>query len=226
VRVLQGFLRLTPAEGGWRVVVVDEAERLNRNAANALLKLLEEPPPRSVILLSCNAPGRLPVTLRSRCRLLRLSPLGLSDIQSVLDRLLPGMPADDRERVARLADGSPGRAVALAQDDGLALAALAETVLRAIPEAASRHAFPVADRLSRADAPFGAFMDQLCGALDRATRAHARGVGVAATWVSRRPLSEWAEVWHALVHLRDETERLHLDRRQAILDAFALLDGQ
>ncbi|MBC7801304.1 MAG: AAA family ATPase, partial [Gemmatimonadaceae bacterium] len=61
------FLRLTPAEGGWRIVVVDGAEHLNRNAANALLKILEEPPARAVLLLVCAAPGRLLPTIRSRC---------------------------------------------------------------------------------------------------------------------------------------------------------------
>ncbi len=75
-RDIAGFLRLTPAEGGWRIVVVDGAEHLNRNAANALLKVLEEPPARAVLLLTCAAPGRLLPTVRSRCRRLPLRPLG------------------------------------------------------------------------------------------------------------------------------------------------------
>ena len=75
VREISGFMRLTPAEGGWRVVVVDGAEDLNQNSANALLKVLEEPPPRAVLLLVCAAPGRLLPTIRSRCRRLRLTPL-------------------------------------------------------------------------------------------------------------------------------------------------------
>ena len=58
-RAISTFLRLTPAEGGWRVVVIDGAEHLNRNAANSVLKMLEEPPPRAVLLLTCAAPGRL-----------------------------------------------------------------------------------------------------------------------------------------------------------------------
>src|SRR5271165_3045369 len=68
VRRIGGFLHLTPAEGGWRVVVVDGADELNRNAANALLKVLEEPPPRALLLLTAAAPGRLPATIRSRTR--------------------------------------------------------------------------------------------------------------------------------------------------------------
>ncbi len=76
VRRVADFLRRTPAEGGWRVVVLDGAEDLNRNAANALLKMLEEPPPRAILLLVCSAAGRLLPTIRSRCRRLDLAPLG------------------------------------------------------------------------------------------------------------------------------------------------------
>ncbi len=72
-RAISAFLRLTPAEGGWRVVVIDGAEHMNRNAANAVLKMLEEPPPRAVLLLTCAAPGRLLPTIRSRCRRLALT---------------------------------------------------------------------------------------------------------------------------------------------------------
>ena len=75
VRRISGFMSLTPAEGGWRVAIVDGAEELNQSSANALLKILEEPPRRAILLLVCGAPGRLLPTIRSRCRRLRLDPL-------------------------------------------------------------------------------------------------------------------------------------------------------
>ncbi|MCL2429484.1 MAG: DNA polymerase III subunit delta', partial [Alphaproteobacteria bacterium] len=84
VRRIPSFMRLTPAEGGWRVTVVDGAQDMNQNAANALLKILEEPPPRSVLLIVCDAPGRLLPTIRSRCTRLRLSPLD----EATMGRLL------------------------------------------------------------------------------------------------------------------------------------------
>ncbi len=94
------FLRLTPAEGGWRVVIVDGAEWLNRNAANALLKILEEPPPRVVLLLVCAAPGRLLPTIRSRCRRLRLAGArGRRDGDAA--RPLPARTADRGAAAAR-----------------------------------------------------------------------------------------------------------------------------
>ncbi|MDP9095264.1 MAG: AAA family ATPase, partial [Pseudomonadota bacterium] len=89
-RDVAGFLRLTPAEAGWRVVIVDGAEHLNRNAANAVLKVLEEPPARVILLLTCAAPGRLLPTIRSRCRRLRLDPLDRTAMDQALALVLPG----------------------------------------------------------------------------------------------------------------------------------------
>ena len=105
-RDVAAFLRLTPAEGGWRVVIVDGAEHLNRNAANAILKILEEPPPRAILLLTCAAPGRLLPTIRSRCRRLQLEPLDPTDMARALDAILP----DHDPALVTLAEGSPGRA--------------------------------------------------------------------------------------------------------------------
>ena len=107
VRKINGFMALTPAEGGWRVVVVDGAEELNQASANALLKILEEPPPRAILLLVCAAPGRLLPTIRSRCRRLRLSPLPDEPMATLLRRL----PAGTRRRRTRPA-GHPGRGLA------------------------------------------------------------------------------------------------------------------
>ena len=112
-RVISAFLRLTPAEGGWRVVVIDGADHMNRNAANAVLKMLEEPPPQAIILLTCAAPGRLLPTIRSRCRRLALPPLADDAMDQVLAAYLPEMAAADRARLAAIGAGSPGRALLL-----------------------------------------------------------------------------------------------------------------
>ena len=129
VREISDFMSLTPAEGGWRVVVVDGAEELNQNSANALLKVLEEPPPRAVLLLVCAAPGRLLPTIRSRCRRLRLDPLGQETMERLLANYLPDLAADERGRLVTVAEGSPGRALLLAEEEGLAIAGLVDEVL-------------------------------------------------------------------------------------------------
>ena len=91
-----GFLALTPAMGGWRIVIVDAADEMNRNAANAILKLLEEPPARALVILVSHNPGRLLPTIRSRCRQLPLRPLAEAEVAGLLARLRPELDAAEQ----------------------------------------------------------------------------------------------------------------------------------
>src|SRR5260370_1024499 len=118
-RPIGGFWRLPPAEGGWRVVIVDGADMMNRNAANALLKILEEPPQKALLLLVSDNPGRLLPTIRSRCRILALKPLAEAEVGEALARYRPDIAAGDRAALAQLAEGSIGRGVDLAAAGGL-----------------------------------------------------------------------------------------------------------
>ncbi len=222
-RDVAGFLRLTPAEGGWRVVVVDGAEHLNRNAANAILKVLEEPPARAVLLLTCAAPGRLLPTIRSRCRRLRLEPLDPAAMERALALALPG----HEPGLAALADGSPGRATLLADEGGVAIAALVDGVLHAAAPPSVARAWDLADKLARTDTGYSTFMDMLRDRLATAVREAARGRGHsrAGQLLARRPLGEWGEVWHALGRLQDETERSNLDKRHAVVAGLELLNA-
>ena len=97
VRGVGNFLRLTPAEGGWRIVVVDAADDLNRNAANALLKILEEPPRQSLLLLICHAPGRLLPTIRSRCQVLAVRKLHDHEVLDLLQRYRRDIGSEEQE---------------------------------------------------------------------------------------------------------------------------------
>jgi DNA polymerase-3 subunit delta' len=223
-RAVSSFLRLTPAEGGWRVVVIDGAEHMNRNAANSVLKMLEEPPPRAVLLLTCAAPGRLLPTIRSRCRRLGLMPLGTADMDRTLAEYLPDSAPSDRAKLGALSAGSPGRALLLAEEKGLQLANLAAEVLESVPDLPKLRAFAIAEQLGgRAEDRFTPFMTLLRDALAATVRRAARGTPE--RLASLRPLAEWAELWQSLTHIQDETERLNLDRRQALLSSIALLNG-
>ncbi len=223
-RAVSAFLRLTPAEGGWRVVVIDGAEYLNRNAANAVLKMLEEPPPRAVLLLVCAAPGRLLPTIRSRCRRLVLNPLGDADMEAALAEYLPDTPPTERSRLVGIGAGSPGRALLLAEEQGLALASIAAEVLDGLPAISPLRSYEIAEKLGgRAEDSFTPFMTLLCDGLGAAIRRAARGQPERLLTV--RPLAEWAELWQSLTHTLDETERLNLDRRQALLSSIAMLNG-
>ena len=228
VRRVADFLHLTPAEGGWRVVVLDGAEDMNRNGANALLKVLEEPPPRAILLLACSAAGRLLPTIRSRCRRLRMPTLDDAAMAELLARYLPDTSEEERGRLATLAEGSIGRALQLAEAGGVSVADMVGRVLEALPILPPSRAHEVADALGRDEAAFSTFMDLLRAAIAAAVRGAARGRADPdqARLIGARPLAAWIDVWHALTHLQNETESFHLDKRQAIVAGFGLLAGR
>ncbi len=223
-RAIPPFLHLTPAEGGWRVVIVDGAEDLNPQSANALLKMLEEPPPRAVLILVCSAPGRLLPTIRSRCRHLALAPLNEADMLRALALYLPSMPEADCRSLVAIAEGSPGRALALAEEGGLKLAGMVYEVLQAGPAIALARAYEMSDSL-RDQAPFETFMALLHRGIAAAVSAYIRGTADATqhALVESRSPARWAETAQRLAQLTDETERSNMDRRQALIAGLALL---
>jgi len=225
VRKINGFMALTPAEGGWRVAVVDGAEDLNQSSANALLKILEEPPSRAVLILVCSAPGRLPPTIRSRCRHLRLSPLADDVMARLLALYLPERSEDDRGRLVTLAEGSIGRALAMADEGGIAVATLVDNLLASLPNVPPSRGHDVADALGRNDAGFQLFADQLIGGVAALTRDTVRGRAdpEQQRLAALLPLEAWGEVWQGLLRLRAETERYALDKRQALVSCVRLL---
>jgi DNA polymerase-3 subunit delta' len=215
VRELTHFLQMTAAMGGWRVVIVDTADDLNRSSQNALLKSLEEPPPRTSILLLSAAPGRLPATIRSRCR--RIDLPALSDAE-VADFLVREGAADAAAaaRIAGIAKGRPGFALQLA--NGAGVEALDE--VEAFMALAERRAdvSPVAQRLSSKsmEDAFHLFASLLVGGLeDRARKAALRGEGERATLCvsARDQVSE----------LFRRGDALNIDRTQMILSAARMI---
>ena len=126
IRALGEFMGMTAALSLWRVAVIGSMDELNKEASNALLKMLEEPPPNTLFFLVSHAPGRLLPTIRSRCRLLHFDALGEDAMTSILKARSPGLTAAERERVAAMSFGSAGRAVAFAE---LGLAKLEDSAL-------------------------------------------------------------------------------------------------
>lgn len=202
-RALGGFFALAPAEGGYRVAIVDAVDDLNRHAANALLKTLEEPPKRSILILLCHAPGAALATLRSRCRRLALRTLSDAEMRAAL-----GDQAS--EPILELARGRLGRALAfLAQGAGTADI---QHALRDVTHGQARAGLPaVHAKLS------GEPADKLALTLDLAGEC-ARAAGV------ERLSDAWAEAWSGLEELRLEAEDLDMDPRQALIRAATILD--
>ena len=130
IRELGEFMGLTAALSPWRTVVIDPVDDLEREGANALLKMLEEPPPNTIFFLVSHAPGRLLPTIRSRCRKVNFQALDHAAMTSVLERILPDLPANEREKLITLSDGSAGRALAFAELDLTPLEENARRILR------------------------------------------------------------------------------------------------
>ncbi|PLP58883.1 DNA polymerase III subunit delta' [Mesorhizobium loti] len=133
IRKVGQFLSMTSHDGGYRVVIVDPADDMNTNAANALLKNLEEPPARTVFILVVHAPGSLLPTIRSRCQVLRLAPLDEHDLTAVLAAIGQATPdgAAQRAALAERAGGSARAAILLTQYGGLEIAAALEKLVSA-----------------------------------------------------------------------------------------------
>ena len=235
VRRIPAFFAATPAEGSWRIVIVDGADWMNRNAANALLKSLEEPPSRSLLLLVADRPGALPATVRSRCRRLALRPLATATVAGLLRRYLPDLAAEETARIAALTDGSIGRAIAFASSGGIALHEELHRLLLALPrpDPAALHAF--AERAAATDTGFGETLDLLkdfiAGLVHTAAGAN-NGVdgdiglaahGAAASEMRRiaaaAPLDRWLAVWDNVCDLLAHADSARLDRKQLLLAA-------
>ncbi|MBB4312598.1 DNA polymerase III subunit delta' [Roseospira marina] len=234
VRGLGQFLSLTPAEGGWRVVVIDSADIMNRNAANAVLKVVEEPPRRALLLLVSHNPARLPATIPSRCRRLPLRPLAPDAMDGLLERYRPDLEPEARATLTGLSRGSIGRALALARAGGLDLYRDLIDLLGQTPRMDVARCHALGDRAARDDEVWRFFRDMMPGLLARIARLGAIANGpadpaatdsaVLARLARSAPLDRWVAVWEKTSHLLGRTEAVHLDRKQAVLATLLLLE--
>ncbi len=237
VRALRRFLGLTAANGGWRAVIVDSADEMTASAANALLKLLEEPPAETLFLLVSHAPGRLLPTIRSRCRTLDLAPLSPKDLAAALAGAGAPVPEDGAAALAELAGGSVGQALALIAGDGLALyAALVDLVSGGRVDRSALSA--LAERASGRDretlSPVLARLTLLllgrlarAGAAGAPTHPAAPGEGRLFAELARTPAQArlWAEAASEAASRLRHAQAVNLDPGQTILDIYLALEG-
>lgn len=217
-RKLVSFFGTTAGEGGWRIAIVDTADDLNTNAANALLKILEEPPPRSLFFILSTAPKRLMSTIRSRCRTLLLKPLETGEVFEVLTGLpdITGEATqDDLSRIADAAEGSVRRAAAMLAGDSVEMRDVVVSMLDRLPDIDFAAVHGLAERVSgrdgadRFDLMVGLIQDWLH---QRLTLGAARG---------DTRLAAWAGLWEKTAHTVREAETYNLDKRPLVLSLFS-----
>jgi DNA polymerase-3 subunit delta' len=216
VRRLQAFFGSTAGEGGWRVCIIDSADELQYpQGSNALLKMLEEPPPRSLFLLVSHAPGRLLPTIRSRCRRLALRPLAQEDVVRAASVAL-GTETDHQALAvaAAAARGSVSRAIALAGGPMLALREKVAELLRALPAPDPRALHALGDQLDRdrslTEVFTGAIRDWLSARLDAESGDLAK-------------LARIADLWERLNRAARAAETYNLERKPLVFTVFGLL---
>jgi DNA polymerase III subunit delta' len=213
IRKITPFLGTTAGEGGWRVVIVDPADDMNRNAANAILKNLEEPPRRTLFLLVTERRGSLLPTILSRCRTLHLEPLSAADTEAVAKAVAPdAVDGADSALSAVLAGGSPRRLIELRRKGGV-------DIYRLMRAAIERNDRPAQFRLSTLTADAAGmeqFLELFEGYLAR--RIRGRAEPESAETVPSLPLVTWAALWEKATLSGSEVEEYNLDRRQFVLD--------
>ncbi len=229
VRGLKGFFHMSAADGGRRVVIVDAADELNRNAANAILKELEEPPERTTILLIAHRPSRLLPTIRSRCRALRCAPLGPEVLAQALTQA--GQQAEAPDALAALSGGSAGDAIRLLNHDGLALYAELVQLFDGLPHLPRPAAIKLAESCAgkTAEVRYGLTLDLIDHLLARLARAGLMGEPVSqgamgeARLLARhapddRAARAWAQVQQDISARARHGRAVNLDPAALILD--------
>lgn len=217
-RVIGSFHRAS-GTGGWRIAIVDCADDLNRASANALLKLIEEPPERSLFLLVAHQPGRIMPTIRSRCRKLMLGALAQIDIVSAVQGLggdRPETPAAQLEAAAARADGSVREALRLLSEDALIFDAAVARLFERLPQVDWLGVHMLADKLTGRDneAAYEAFRRAIERHLDARVRALA-GAGA-----SPARLAGLARAFEEIRAAARDTEVFNLDKKSLVLGIF------
>lgn len=206
------FLHKTATFGGWRVVIIDEAHTLNRNGQNAILKIIEEPPTRTLILLTVTTPGIMLPTIRSRCRVLQLAPLDAPHMQQILHHAALQMSVSDRETLIDLSGGSIGFALKILRSETLPLYREMLAILDGLPQLDMARLHKMADQIARkADAES---FDVLTALLVEHLRRVAHEQAIQADGRVDTALAMWDNTRQAF----DTADHANLDRKLAFIN--------
>jgi DNA polymerase-3 subunit delta' len=216
VRRTISFFGSTAGEGGWRIAIVDSVDDLQREGANALLKVLEEPPERSLLLLISHAPGRELSTIRSRCRRLLLRPLETTDVTRAITAAT-GRNADEAEvrQAAAAAEGSVGRALSLLDSAAIALRQRMQDLLAQLPDPDPRALHALGEAIGGTDPRvLETFMDMVNGWLSARL-----GEGP----YRKTQMARVADTWEKVNRAARDVETYNLERKPLVFAVFGAL---
>jgi len=235
VRKLKGFFNLSATDGGWRVAIVDAADELNISAANGLLKILEEPPEKVVLLLVAHQPSKLLPTIRSRCRALRCETLDEEDMGKALAQV--GQADSMSPALASLSGGSPGQAIRMLSDNGVQLYGQIIGLLSSAPGLDRSLILALADKCAARgnESTYAMMLDLITLALVRLAR-HGAGMPMVEAAEGELALAAklasndfqariWANLQQEISAKTSHARAVNLDPAQVILDTFLQIDS-
>ena len=208
---------------------------MNRNAANAVLKSLEEPPPRTILILVSHAPGRLLPTIRSRCQKITLRPLPVKKFTSVVKSVYSKLTKADLGILRQLSEGSPGLALSIIELGGIEIYEKLVGILIEAPAIDFESVHELADELTRrgSEKQFNLAMELLLGWLSRFVISSAQELvtpeiiaGESAArerFLRASRLDNWAKLWENIGNLFHRAEQVHLDRKQVVFSAYTAI---
>ena len=236
VRKIVNFSHKTSIEGGWRIVIVDAVEEMNANAANALLKVLEEPPEKTVLLLISHLPGQILQTIHSRCCHLPLAPLQEDTVIALLKDKVPELSDEDAVQLAKLSEGSVGKALDLWKSGGLDLYREMISLLSTLPNLDMVKLYAFADKLSSADPlAFKTGMELYLWWLARLTKTVGQGAmpdmvipeeqTLISALIERHGLAQWLGLWEKCSKNYVRATRANLDKKQVVVTTLTELQN-
>lgn len=213
IRRLNQFFQAT-SSAGWRIAVIDPADDMNRNAANALLKMLEEPPARSIFFIVSHSAGRLLPTIRSRCRLLRFEPLPEPEIAAALMTAIGGASPEEYGSVVEACSGSVRRAIMLLKNGGLEIHDAVNRLTKANrADWNSLHSLADQITMKGREAAFDLLIETILDAIACASEdLLVKGKGARA--------AEHAALWQEETRRMREANAYNLDRKQTLITLF------
>ncbi len=238
VRKIEPFIRKTAAEGGWRIVLVDNAEHLNRSAQNAILKILEEPPKKTLLILVTCQPGAFLPTIRSRCRFYNFQPLPEETVIDLMQKHDTQIPMDELKILARLSSGSIGYAMRLYQEGGVELYRELIGHIQTFPKIDMVKTHALAEKLGRAgnEQAYQTSMELLIQWLEWVIRVDCKDEAFTPIMEGEMELVEklrshfggrgLLRIWDQITEVYHQTLRANLDRRQVILSSMLRLSGK
>ena len=235
IREIPGFLHMTPFMGGWRIVIVDDADTMTRASQNALLKVLEEPPKNAILILIAHRPGLLVSTIKSRCRVIDFSPLAQDEFDSLLKRAMPSVSRSDMDALYNISGGSIGDSLQLMQSGALKSLHQVTSLFQGWPEISWKDIHLMAEVLGgkgNEEMALNGFQNMLLWICETITRTRASGSNALPVPLNSGPypallhhytLEGWAKICDALKIHFDTVKYGSLDRRHAIFGAFSIL---